>query len=417
MSAAPVIDLPHVPTHAANDSQNATPSVIAFPRRLRAYDMADQPRAISGLSTGTYQYDGNMKRVKSVVDGVTIYNIYDASGSLVHIDDLGTGNKTDYVKGAGLSLARIKKAGPVDITRYLHPDHLGSPVVGTNSSGNLAWIERYTPFGEEINDHPVNDNQAGFTGHIKDSATGLSYMQARYYDPVIGRFLSIDPVTFMDTGNPGYFNRYAYTMNDPINLIDPDGRQSSSPGNQGGCSGYGNGCTGVRNSDGTYSFVPDRTIPAGNVQGMSNVVGALTLGMGGVGKSGSSALGQGLNRGSRALQSTAKPLVLGLDKAGLTGFAEKIGGTHLMKSQNPGLDFLAAVSDKSQKFVVRLDGLQGSTPKEMFNNATSRGAMSDALGQMGKGGNRTNWELHKLKDAGRLADTTFTLGDDIVKID
>ena len=51
-------------------------------------------------------------------------------------------------------------------------------------------------------------------------------MQARYYDPVIGRFLSVDPVTFMDTGNPGYFSRYAYTLNDPINMIDPDGLYS-----------------------------------------------------------------------------------------------------------------------------------------------------------------------------------------------
>ena len=48
-------------------------------------------------------------------------------------------------------------------------------------------------------------------------------MQARYYDPMIGRFLAEDPVGFMDTGNPGYFNRYSYTMNDPINAIDPTG--------------------------------------------------------------------------------------------------------------------------------------------------------------------------------------------------
>ncbi|MGJ8564589.1 MAG: RHS repeat-associated core domain-containing protein [Alphaproteobacteria bacterium] len=129
-------------------------------------------------------------------------------------------------RGRKLSLARIKKAGPVDITRYLHPDHLGSPVVGTNSSGNLAWIKRYTPFGEEINDHPVNDNQAGFTGHIKDAATGLNYMQARYYDLVIGRFLSVDPVRFLQNGNPAQFNRYSYTWNDPINGFEPDGRET-----------------------------------------------------------------------------------------------------------------------------------------------------------------------------------------------
>lgn len=49
-------------------------------------------------------------------------------------------------------------------------------------------------------------------------------MQARYYDPILGRFLSIDPVTFMQSGSPAQFNRYAYKFNDPVNLIDPDGQ-------------------------------------------------------------------------------------------------------------------------------------------------------------------------------------------------
>lgn len=50
-------------------------------------------------------------------------------------------------------------------------------------------------------------------------------MQARYYDAIAGRFLSVDPLTMLSTGmNPGYFNRYAYTENDPINAIDPDGK-------------------------------------------------------------------------------------------------------------------------------------------------------------------------------------------------
>lgn len=49
-------------------------------------------------------------------------------------------------------------------------------------------------------------------------------MQARYYDPVIGRFLSNDPVGFAQ-GEVAYFNGYAYTANDPVNMVDPDGRQ------------------------------------------------------------------------------------------------------------------------------------------------------------------------------------------------
>jgi hypothetical protein len=53
-------------------------------------------------------------------------------------------------------------------------------------------------------------------------------MQARYYDPVMGRFLSVDPVGFLDTGAPGMFNRYSYTLNDPIGNFDPDGLETVS---------------------------------------------------------------------------------------------------------------------------------------------------------------------------------------------
>ncbi|MCL1114298.1 RHS repeat-associated core domain-containing protein [Shewanella basaltis] len=65
----------------------------------------------------------------------------------------------------------------------------------------------------------------GFTGHVKDDS-GLTYMQARYYDPVIGRFYSNDPDGTMDhlsIGNIQGFNRYAYGNNNPYRYIDPTG--------------------------------------------------------------------------------------------------------------------------------------------------------------------------------------------------
>jgi len=77
--------------------------------------------------------------------------------------------------------------------------------------------------GEEENTLSVNADLKGFTGHIRDSATGLNYMQARYYDPVMGRFLSIDPKGFEDTGTPAMFGRYTYVGNDPVNKTDPTG--------------------------------------------------------------------------------------------------------------------------------------------------------------------------------------------------
>jgi len=190
------------------------------------YDMSDQPVAISGTANGVgaangnYWYDGNFKRVKAVVNGKTIYNVYNSAGSLIHVDAVSDAKKTDYVSGPTGILARISNGA----VTYLHPNHIGSAQSGTTSSGAVAWREQYTPFGEEVRSVSANDNLAGFTGHIKDSATGLSYMKARYYDPVIGRFLSVDPMTMMHMDmNPSYFNRYAYTSNNPINLVDPTG--------------------------------------------------------------------------------------------------------------------------------------------------------------------------------------------------
>ncbi|MEP1230087.1 MAG: RHS repeat-associated core domain-containing protein [Litorimonas sp.] len=216
------------------------------------YDYTDQPIAVSGsaslsgkvgvngadgATTGNYRYDGNLKRVKSVVNGKTIYNIYDAGGALVHVDAVSDGEETDYVSGPMGALARYKTqeagsgsaaTGTQDEITYIHNDHLGSAQSGTATNGVVIWRERYTPFGSEIVGVADNDNQAGFTGHIKDGATGLNYMQARYYDPVIGRFLSVDPVTMIQTGNPAHFNRYAYANNDPVNLVDPDGRKATA---------------------------------------------------------------------------------------------------------------------------------------------------------------------------------------------
>lgn len=65
----------------------------------------------------------------------------------------------------------------------------------------------------------------GYTGHVNDPETGLVYMQARYYDSAVGRFLSVDPVD-PQAGNVFNIGRYEYANNSPIVNIDPDGRVS-----------------------------------------------------------------------------------------------------------------------------------------------------------------------------------------------
>lgn len=182
------------------------------------YDMSDQPVSQSGSVATTYTYDGNLKRAKQVIAGKAIYSVYDASGEMVHRDNVTDNKVTEYVAAAGATV-RIENGAP----RYTFKDHLGSPIAGTDNSAPVTWRERYTPYGEKLLDPAANKDEPAYTGHIQDSATGLIYMQARYYDPVIGRFLSIDPAEFA-AERPFMFNRYAYAGNDPTNLTDPTGR-------------------------------------------------------------------------------------------------------------------------------------------------------------------------------------------------
>lgn len=112
--------------------------------------------------------------------------------------------------------------GPFSVasTTYYHTDALGSPVAKTNAKGSLDSFSRYEPYGLPA-DGTFPDSP-GYTGHVADSFTQLSYMQQRYYDPMMGRFLSVDPVaTVASTGSN--FNRYWYSDNNPYTYVDPDG--------------------------------------------------------------------------------------------------------------------------------------------------------------------------------------------------
>ena len=84
-----------------------------------------------------------------------------------------------------MSLAQAPSAGAETIT-YIHTDALGSVVAETDANGNVVKRYDYEPYGGAV-DGQVTDGP-GYTGHVSDAATGLSYMQQRYYDPQLGLF-------------------------------------------------------------------------------------------------------------------------------------------------------------------------------------------------------------------------------------
>ncbi|MGY0560945.1 RHS repeat-associated core domain-containing protein [Luteimonas sp. A277] len=121
--------------------------------------------------------------------------------------------------------------------RYFHTDAMGSIVAVSDESGNVVERREYEPYGAQLT--PALQDGPGFTGHVQDAATGLTYMQDRYYDPVLGVFLSVDPVTPYSRPTQ-YFHRYRYAANNPYRYHDPDGREfrSINPANNAKLAGY-----------------------------------------------------------------------------------------------------------------------------------------------------------------------------------
>jgi RHS repeat-associated protein len=117
---------------------------------------------------------------------------------------------------AALFVSSLAGAGTMT---YFHNDLAGSPVAATNASGQVIWKERYRPYGERLINSPASsDNEVWFTSRRQDVDTGLVYMGARYYDPVVGRFISTDPKQF-DGQDGRTFNRYAYAANNPLSSL------------------------------------------------------------------------------------------------------------------------------------------------------------------------------------------------------
>ena len=106
---------------------------------------------------------------------------------------------------------------------WYHPDHLGSSSYLTDFSGLPSHYYNYLPFGEEMvsQNNSSYNNVYRFSGKELDQETGLSYFGARYYDPKYSFWLSVDPLAEkFPNASP-----YNYCLGNPVNLVDPDGKE------------------------------------------------------------------------------------------------------------------------------------------------------------------------------------------------
>ena len=215
---------------------DARGNVTGRPGFTHIYDAANRLTETPGV--GRFEYDGHGRRtVTWRADGTAKVDFYTVDGKVRYKTDNREGGGTDYVYLGDQLVAEHK--GPWRSTRgtiYTHTDHLGSPIVRTNNLAHVYSRDRRTNFGAPLTLNPV-EAEAGYTGHIEDPEQGLVYMQQRYYDPAIARFLSVDPVgPLADPTN--HFGRYHYAYNNPYRYTDPDGR---APGSRIGCGGESKG--------------------------------------------------------------------------------------------------------------------------------------------------------------------------------
>jgi RHS repeat-associated protein len=125
--------------------------------------------------------------------------------------------------GALLICLLVTFSSIADTVTFFHNDPSGTPILATDANGNVLWKENYRPYGDRINNQASSvNNKLWFAGKSQDTNTGLSYMGARYYNPMLGRFMGVDPKG-IDPENLHSFNRYAYANNNPYRYVDPDG--------------------------------------------------------------------------------------------------------------------------------------------------------------------------------------------------
>ena len=176
---------------------------------------------------GEYAYNGIGQRVSKTVDGKTTYFIYDFKDNLITEADGNGSIVKEYLYRDRIRLAMVDVSSG-GIYNFQN-DPIGTPVLMTDSSGNVVWEAIYYPFGNaSVNPNSEVVNNFRFPGQYFDTESGLHYNYYRYYDPNTGRYLTPDPI-----GLNGGINLFSYVKNDPINLIDPFGLWSAWGGTTG----------------------------------------------------------------------------------------------------------------------------------------------------------------------------------------
>ena len=177
------------------------------------------------MQSVSYEYDVDDNRISkqsTVYVGLAITtateHYFIDRGQIAFVTD-GNGNETfHYLYGIDVDavLAQDSSTGML----WSLADRLGSIDILTDEDGNVVDRRTFDSFGRVLDEtNPSVSFRYGYTGRELDLESGLYYYRARYYDPEVGRFISVDPLGF----GAGDTNLYRYVGNNSTNATDPSG--------------------------------------------------------------------------------------------------------------------------------------------------------------------------------------------------
>lgn len=171
-----------------------------------------------------YDYQGN--RVKKQNKLINTNSLYFFNNPAVMTAEQTPSAEISYVYGnsAYAPEARVVKKGTTETLEYFVHDHLGNIVEVLDATGNILNRYYYDPYGNLDVAVEKVPNNLRYGSKLYDDDLKLYYFGARWYDPVIGRFIADDPEK-ADVKNPFSFNNYLYCNNNPERNIDPDGNK------------------------------------------------------------------------------------------------------------------------------------------------------------------------------------------------
>jgi RHS repeat-associated protein len=423
-------------------NQSSTQLLMGYDALGRVTSMSVSDPIASNATSQTYLYDDEGLRIK-IVDtktNKTTYNVYNESRQLIaSYEKVGSGAltwKKDIVYVGTKEVAEVDNGGKTWVTFV---DHLGSPRLIWDgqvdaqthlpAKGTNLFEQKFMPFGETLSDPTSAVKFAkGFTNHEQTDASGLIYMQARFYAPWFGRFMSPDPARDQHFELTQSWNIYSYVQNSPTMSIDPTGMVIDGPGggsqsvgqalDQAGQAAYENGnyasWIGLAFLNATYQTLTpggDRlsqvNARAQNGEVISNkeLAATATIATGSValiavgGNAASSGSNVALKTGSEMVMARATQAVIAGDKA----LAIVMPATAMAMNGGTG------PVNKGKSGEAQVKAIEDIGPRENFrgqsgNNRITDGSTSSAVNEV-KNVVKQGW-TSQLKDSAELASRT-----------